>query len=356
MQPAAGTVLVVHDDPETRGAIVNSLTQAGYTCSEASNAEEAEKLTSEGDFSLAVSGLKIPGGRSAGLLDELRGKNPDIAVITVTSREDVSSAIDCLKKGADGYLVTPINSTELQVVASRALDRQRADALLRSQDSTTQLKHSQQQKRIRRSYLHALESLAYCHEAKDPYTKGHSDRVACLSMSILRALGVEVPTQEQIHLAGRLHDIGNIGIRESVLHKPGPLNENELEHVKNHAIIAARILRPAVGDTMVADMILLHHERYDGRGYPHGLQGQKIPLGARILGVADSFDAMTSPRPYRPPESVGSALKEVQDSAGSRYDPEVVKVFPAVLSRAEWVVQLKRDRTHVFLRSSVGES
>ena len=356
MQPAAGTVLVVHDDPETREAILKGLTQAGYTCSEASNAEEAEKLASEGDFPLAVSGLKIPGGRSAGLLDELRSKNPDIAVITVTSREDVASAIDCLKRGADGYLVTPINSTELQVVASRAVDRQRADALRRGQDSTAQLKHSQRQKRMRRSFFHALESLAYCHEAKDPYTKGHSERVARLSMSILRALGVEVPTQEQIHLAGLLHDIGNIGVKESVLHKPGPLNENEFEHVKTHTIIAARILRPVIQDTIVADMILHHHERYDGRGYPHGLEGEKIPTGARILAVAESFDAMTSPRPYRAPESVDSALNEVQHSAGSRYDPEVVKVIPEVLSRADWIVQLKRDRTHVFLRSSVGQS
>jgi HD-GYP domain-containing protein (c-di-GMP phosphodiesterase class II) len=175
-------------------------------------------------------------------------------------------------------------------------------------------------------------------------------------MSILRALGVEVPTQEQIHLAGLLHDIGNIGVKESVLHKPGPLNGNEFEHVKSHTIIAARILRPVIRDTVVADMILHHHERYDGRGYPHGLEGKKIPLGARILAVAESFDAMTSPRPYRPPESVESALKEVQGSAGSHYDPEVVKVFPEVLSRAEWVVQLERDRTHVFLRSSLGES
>jgi len=356
MPAAEGAVLVVHDDVQTREAILKSLTHAGYTCTQANNAHEAEELASEGSFSLAVSALEMPGSHSAGLLDELRGTSPDIVVIVVAPREEVNAAVDCLKRGADGYLVTPINPTELQLVASRALDRQRADALLRNQDSSAQLEEARRKRRVRTAFLKALESLSYCYEAKDPYSKGHSDRVSRLSMSVLGALEVECPTQEQIHIAGLLHDLGKIGVRESVLHKPGALSENELEHVQSHALIGARILRPVIQDAVVADMILHHHERYDGRGYPHGLEGESIPLGARVLAVADSLDAMTSPRPYRPPESVESALREVQDSAGSRYDPKVVKVLPDVLSRADWMVQLKRDRTHIFLKSVAEES
>ncbi len=355
MQAVARAVLVVHDDIRMREAVLNSLSQAGYPCMQANNAQEAVQLASEREFSLAVTGLRVPGGSSLGLLDELRGKNPGIAVIVLTPPEDAASAIDCLKKGADDYLLTPINQTELQVIASRALDRQNADILRRGRDGATALNASQQRKRLRRSFLQALESLAYCHEAKDPYSKGHSDRVARLSMSILRTMNVESPTQEQMHIAGQLHDIGKIGVKESVLHKPGPLSENELEHVKSHPIIAARILRPVIQDVAVADMILHHHERFDGRGYPHGLAGDSIPLGSRILAVADSVDAMTSPRPYRPPESVESALREVQDSVGTRYDPDVVKALSEVLSRDDWVMQLERDRTHVFLKSSTEE-
>ncbi len=331
MQSERKSVLVVDDERDVREALSRALSEAGYVCHEAASAEEARKLASERSFTLALCDIGVSAGDGRSLLVELKRMVPDIAVIMVSAPAEVHMAVDCLPKGADSYLIKPVNSTELREVTSRALDRRRAAILEREYEKDLEARVRERTGEVQRTFLNAIESLAYCLDAKDPYTKGHSERVARLSVGILRAASVEHPSEEQLRLAAKIHDIGNIGLREAVLNKPGPLTEEEFEHVKTHPSIAARILRPAIQDTSVTDIILHHHERYDGRGYPTGLKGEEIPLGARILAVAGSFDAMTSPRPYRPPDSPASAIKEIVFSAGTWYDPNIAKVVPEVL-------------------------
>lgn len=180
---------------------------------------------------------------------------------------------------------------------------------------------------LRRYYLSALEALAAALEAKDTYTRGHSVRVARLAQACARVLGLSDEEQEQLYLTALLHDIGKIGVPESILLKPGPLEPAEWEEVKSHPVVGARIVEPSGFPPQVVAAIRHHHENYGGGGYPDGLVGEEIPLLARIIGAADAYDAMTSDRPYRRPRTAEEAIEELRRGAGRQFDPLVVEAF-----------------------------
>ncbi len=179
--------------------------------------------------------------------------------------------------------------------------------------------------------LHQLaESLGNAVDAKDPTTRRHSEEVAAISHVLALRMGLTAREAEMIHIAGHLHDIGKIGVPEAVLHKPGPLTPAEWRMVRLHPVIGADIVRPVkamAGSGGIAQIILHHHERHDGSGYPAGLAGQDIPLGARIIAVADSLSAMMQERPYKPPKGLAESLAEIASLAGAHYDPRVVEVL-----------------------------
>jgi HD-GYP domain-containing protein (c-di-GMP phosphodiesterase class II) len=177
-------------------------------------------------------------------------------------------------------------------------------------------------------FLLSMQSLADALEVKDPYTRGHSVRVSRYSVAIGRALGLDDRSISQLDLGGHLHDIGKIGVRESVLNKAGPLTDEEYAHIMTHPVVGWRLLEPLLRDAPVAlNVVRSHHERWDGRGVPDKLVGEAIPFEARIAAVADSFDAMTSDRPYRHGLTLEAARAEVVRCAGTQYDPEVVEAF-----------------------------
>ncbi|MEW5921895.1 MAG: HD domain-containing phosphohydrolase [Bacillota bacterium] len=180
---------------------------------------------------------------------------------------------------------------------------------------------------LRRYYLSALQALTAALEAKDTYTRGHSVRVARLAQACARVLGLSDEEQEQLYLAALLHDIGKIGVPESILLKHGPLEPAEWDEVKSHPVVGVRIVEPAGFPPQVVAAIRHHHENYGGGGYPDGLAGEEIPLLARIIGVADAYDAMTSDRPYRRPRTAEEAKEELRRKAGRQFDPLVVEAF-----------------------------
>src|SRR6266516_3192495 len=188
----------------------------------------------------------------------------------------------------------------------------------------------EQARRIEELSLERLQALVHCLEEKDPYTRGHSVRVTNYSVAIGGRLPLGPDASDMIALGAELHDIGKIGVSEAVLHKAGKLTEAEYRHIMEHPGIGARILEPLMRDAPVALAIVRsHHERLDGRGFPDGLKGDRIPLEVRIVTVADSFDAMTSVRPYRPPLSVQKAIRELEEGKGVQFDPRVVDAFLA---------------------------
>jgi HD-GYP domain-containing protein (c-di-GMP phosphodiesterase class II) len=180
-----------------------------------------------------------------------------------------------------------------------------------------------------------LAALSQAIEARDPCTRGHSARVSALAVVIARRLGWKGPRLGALRLGGLLHDVGKLNLDETVLTKPGPLDDDEYSEIKRHPLAGARLIRGIEALQPALPYILFHHERWDGSGYPSGRAHEQIPIGARIVAVADAFDAMTSPRPYRPPLSLSRALAEVAGGAGTQFDPSVVRAFLAAWSDGE---------------------
>jgi putative nucleotidyltransferase with HDIG domain len=172
-----------------------------------------------------------------------------------------------------------------------------------------------------------LTALSQAIESRDPYTRGHSDRVSSLAEVVARRLGWTRTRLGALRLGGLLHDVGKLNLDDAVLRKPGPLDESEFKEIKRHPLAGARMIRRLEALQPALPYILFHHERWDGQGYPTGRAREQIPLGARIVAVVDAFDAMISIRPYRPPLSIGAALAEVESGAGTQFDPGVVRAF-----------------------------
>jgi HD-GYP domain-containing protein (c-di-GMP phosphodiesterase class II) len=185
-----------------------------------------------------------------------------------------------------------------------------------------------QARRLEELFLASMQSLAEALEVKDRYTHGHSIRVSRYASAIAREMSLDAGAVHQIELGAHLHDIGKIGVREAVLNKAGPLTDDEYEHIMTHPIVGWRLLAPLLGDMPLAlNVVRSHHERFDGRGMPDHLAGEAIPIEARIVAVADAFDAMTSVRPYRSNRALEAGLTEIERCSASQFDPAVVAAF-----------------------------
>ena len=321
------TILIVDDEELIRKLLHQKLSDEGYHCERAGSAEQALDKLQDNSFELVILDIKMPGKSGIELLPEIKANYPDIAVIMSTAITDTNVAIQCMKQGAYDYLNKPFSLDEVILSVYRALEKRRLVIENREYQRHLEQKVEAQASRIRASFLSAVTALVYALEAKDEYTSGHSQRVAEVSVAIARELGLQRDNIEKIRLAGLIHDIGKIGMRESILNKPAGLTEEEFQHIKYHPEIGERILNPIVDDEEILMMVRHHHERYDGNGYPDRLSGEQIPLGARILTVADSYDAMTSERPYRKAMSVEFACAEVERFKGTQFDPRVADAF-----------------------------
>ena len=207
------------------------------------------------------------------------------------------------------------------------MEKRRPEIEIREYQQHLEDKVTEQAGKIRASFLNAIRALAYALEARDIYTSGHSQRVADISAAIARELDLSEESIDRIVLAGQFHDIGKIGVRESILNKPGGLTNEEFQHVQKHPEVGERILSPIAGDEEILKFIRNHHDRFDGIGYPDRLKGYQLPLGARILAVADAYEAMTSERPYRKAISDEAACAELERCKETQFDPEVVDAF-----------------------------
>jgi HD-GYP domain-containing protein (c-di-GMP phosphodiesterase class II) len=237
-------------------------------------------------------------------------------------------AVSCLSLGAMDYLTKPFHLGEVKARVRQALERRALLVERRMYQTRLEERVAEQARRIEALFLAGIQSLAVALEVKDRYTRGHSERVSRYSVGIARALGLGADAVRQIEIGGHLHDIGKIGVREAVLNKAGPLSEDEYAHIMTHPVVGSRLLRPLLADMPIAmHVVRSHHERLDGGGVPDGLAGDEVPLEARIAAVADSFDAMTSHRPYRAGMTREAAVAELRRCVGAQYCPEVVEAF-----------------------------
>ena len=321
------TILIVDDEGAIRSLLHQKLSGEGYQCQEAGSAEQAQDKLRSNAVELVILDIMMPGKSGTELLPEIKTDYPDTAVIMATAMTDTSTAIQCMKQGAYDYLTKPFNLDEVVLSVDRALEKIRLELENRDYQQHLEQKVEAQARKIRAAFLSAITALAYALEAKDKYTSGHSQRVAETSVSIAKELGMPQDSIDKIRLAGLVHDIGKIGVEESVLNKPGRLTDEEFKHVKCHCEAGEHILTPIVEDDDILKVVRHHHERYDGTGYPDRLSGEQIPLGARIMAVADTYDAMTSKRPYREAMRNENACAEIKRCKSTQFDPEVADAF-----------------------------
>ena len=270
--------------------------------------------------------MKMPGKSGMELLAELKANYPDTAVIMATAVAEANLAIQCIRLGADDYITKPFNLDEVVLNVEKTLEKRMLEQQIKGYQKHLQQKVDQQTVEIRKLFLGSIESLVFALEAKDKYTAGHSRRVTKIALAIGQELKLSEEDLENLRWGSLLHDVGKIAVDHFVQNKPGKLTPAEYEHIMIHAHVGAGIVKHVVNEKVVA-IVEHHHDYYNGAGLHQVIAGEDIPLGARILTIADAFDAMTSDRPYRPAMPVEKACHEIERCSGTQFDPVVARAF-----------------------------
>lgn len=323
-------IMVVDDDEEIRKILSSMLELEDYNVVVASGGNQALAMLEEHRLDLILLDIMMPGKSGAELLPEVIARYPDIAVIMITAITDPSAAVNCMKKGAYDYIIKPFNLNEVNRKVAQTLERRELKLKVRRYQQSLELKVKHRTREIRDFFFNSITSLVYALEAKDSYTSRHSQKVTEISVAIARKMGLSEARIEKIRFGGLVHDVGKIGVKESVLNKPGILTQKEYQQIKLHPEIGGRILGPIDTDREILQIVRHHHENYDGSGYPDGLSGNQIPLGARIVAVADAYDAMTSNRPHRGAIGFEKVRIEIKRCRTSQFDPEVADALLAI--------------------------
>lgn len=328
------SVLIVDDEEAVAAVLARGLAHAGYETAVAYSGEEALLRLAERSFDVLLTDIHMPRMRGDDLQRIARERYPDLAVLLITAAQDIACAVECMKEGVYDYMTKPFDLSDVAVRVGKALERRRLTVLHREHQLLLEQRVEEQAERIRGMFRHSLEVLNQALEAKDECTRNHSVRVADLAVAIAERLCPDdMQFIARLRVAALLHDIGKIGVPEAILNKPGKLDDSERAFIRRHPIIGETILRPLFGgDAEMMAIVRHHHEYWNGAGYPDGLVGENTPFGARIMAVADAYDAMTSVRPYRPPMSPARALRILREGAGTQWSAVVVNTF---LSLAE---------------------
>jgi putative nucleotidyltransferase with HDIG domain len=334
----ADRILVVDDEEPIREIVSALLTTAKYQCRQAASGFEALAILDSGEeFDLMLSDLIMEDMNGIGLLERTKERFPDMPVVMVTAVNDISVALAAIRNGAYDYLLKPFEREQLLVTVSRALENRRLKMENRQYQTNLEALVTARTDQLRKaittlekSYDITLEALGDALDLKDAETEGHSKRVTAFTIAIARAMGLAADQIRVIARGAFLHDIGKMAIPDAILRKPAALNADEVVIMREHCYRGYQIVKKIPFLTEAAEIVYAHQERYDGTGYPRGLKGEQIPLGARLFSVADTLDAITSNRPYRQAQTLQAAREEIERWTGRQFDPDVVRTFLAM--------------------------
>ena len=335
-------ILVVDDEETIRLALSKFLRTRGFEVQTADCGTAALEALGRQRFALMLCDVRMPGMSGVEVVPRAAAIDPELGIMMLTAVNDAPTATEALSQGAMDYLMKPIELEDLRQAIERALhkrdlliEQRRVEKMIREEVATRTAELEREKLALRELTVDIAETLINAMEAKDVYLRGHSARVADLAASIAEEMQLGDDVVEHVRLAGRLHDVGKIGIREAVLNKPSSLTPEEFEHVKSHVRIGMEILAPLRHIGVALQFVQDHHEHFDGSGYPRGLRGEAISVGGRILAAADAFDAITSKRAYREPLTPEATVTLLASHSGGLLDPAVYAALKRVVARSK---------------------
>lgn len=340
VEPPSRRILVVDDEEVIRTSLARFLRARGFDVTTADSGRNALAAMQDEKFVAMLSDIRMPEMTGLELVPQAHAADPDLAIIMLTAVNDAPTATEALGLGAMDYLMKPVELGDLATALERALhkralaiEQRKVERLIREEVAAQTEELRLERERLHSMVVETVQALVRAQETKDPFMRGHSDRVADLAGSIASALGLDDDEVDTMRMAARVMDVGKIGIRESVLNKPGALTAEEFAHVQSHVTMSVEILSPIKPLLATLDPVRHHHEHFDGTGYPAGLAGTQISLGGRILAAADTYDALTSRRAWREPMSPAEAVAFLEERSGSLLDPDVFSALRGIVSR-----------------------
>lgn len=321
LRHAAGPrVLCVDDEPVTLRLVTRLLERMGLVVTTAPRPDAALEIFEVDRFDLIITDIRMPGMDGHAFLAAIRERDPQVPVIVATGHASLDNAIRALRDGASGMLLKPFTGEEFTTEVTNALERAR-------------IVHEALQYRFVTPILDGVAlALTAAIEARDLETGAHCTQLGSMGERVARLMGLSEQDRTTIRIGGYLHDVGKIAIADRILLKPGPLTDDEYREMQRHSEIGGSIVQTHESMEGIAKIVRHHHERFDGRGYPDRLVGEAIPLGARIITIADAFSAMTNDRVYRKAIPVEQAWDEVRRNSGSQFDPAIVELFEVAVA------------------------
>ncbi|MBI4460232.1 MAG: response regulator [Acidobacteria bacterium] len=337
--PEPRSILVVDDEPGIRHVMEQFFSRRGYQCRTAESGPQALSLLHDSPSQAVLSDIEMDGMNGLEVTRRVLQASPKTVVVLMTGKTDVALAIEALRLGVSDFLLKPFGletaqrSVERAVLMKQALRSMEHELAGMQSSLQNSLQHG---KKVTTAITEAFHRM---HRLRDLETSGHSARVSRYAVRLAQKMGLSTSEQEDLRSGALLHDIGKVVIPDHILMKSSPLTEEEWCIIREHTEAGFSILAGVPGLEGAARIVLEHHERYDGRGYPRGLRGDEICRGARIFAVADTYDAVTSDRPYRRAQSDAAAREEIRRYSGTQFDPRIVEAFLGT-SPEEWLVAL----------------
>ena len=340
-------ILVIDDDTQVTGLLSVVLVQNGYECLTSNSPHDALEMLKKNEgnaICLALVDIILPGMDGIDLMERIRDEFPRVGTVAISGENNMKLGVEAMRRGALDFITKPFQIEFILPRIQKAIDRVHLERDNREYQLYLEEKVEnrtnallEKHRTLQKLYINTVEAIVRAIEAKDAYTVGHSKRVSKYCRRIAAKMGIDSDNLQDIEIAGLLHDVGKIGISDTILGKPSKLTIEEYETIKEHPSISLKIIEPIQEFKKVKEYVKYHHEKYDGTGYPDQLKGEDIPLGARILSVADAFDTMWIGRHYHAPWDLDTVIKEFQKNRGTQFDPRVVDVF---------VELLKEDKEH----------